>query len=298
MVKPVRFGLVGTGHWARNTHARALASTAGVEFAAVWGRNADAAIALATEYGVAAFADIDTFFDAVDAVSFSVPPHVQSELAIRAATAGKHLLLEKPIATSAADADRLLDAVQHAGVASVVFFTFCFRPDVRRWIADAEALGGWSGGDAVWLGTATAGDNPFNTPWRRDKGALWDLGPHAISLLWATLGPVTGVTAAAGRGDVVHLVLHHDSGASSTVTVTANASDAASGFDLYVWGANGRSVAPTAMGGPEAALRIALAELGDNVRSGRTEHPYDIRLGHAIVHVLAQAQSALDIGGS
>ena len=42
-VRPLRFGLVGTGHWARITHAPALASTDGVELAAVWGRNRDAA---------------------------------------------------------------------------------------------------------------------------------------------------------------------------------------------------------------------------------------------------------------
>jgi predicted dehydrogenase len=38
MTRPLRFGLVGTGHWARITHAPALASTAGIELAAVWGR--------------------------------------------------------------------------------------------------------------------------------------------------------------------------------------------------------------------------------------------------------------------
>ncbi len=38
--RPLRFGLAGTGYWARITHAPALASTAGIELAAVWGRNA------------------------------------------------------------------------------------------------------------------------------------------------------------------------------------------------------------------------------------------------------------------
>ena len=54
MTRPLRFGLVGTGHWARITHAPALATTDGIDFAAVWGRNAPAARELADRYHVLA----------------------------------------------------------------------------------------------------------------------------------------------------------------------------------------------------------------------------------------------------
>jgi predicted dehydrogenase len=58
MIKPpLRFGLVGTGHWAQVTHAPALASTEGIEFAAVWGRNHEAAAALAASHGATAHRD-------------------------------------------------------------------------------------------------------------------------------------------------------------------------------------------------------------------------------------------------
>ena len=149
--------------------------------------------------------DFDAFLDSVDAVSFAVPPDVQAPLAIRAAEAGKHLLLEKPVALSAADADALAAAVEKAGVASVVFFTWRFNREIRAWLADEQARGGWSGsgwsgGVAVWLGTALADDSPFNTPWRQQKGALWDLGPHLVGMLWACLGPVTSVSAVPGPG--------------------------------------------------------------------------------------------------
>ena len=99
--KPLRFGLVGTGYWARITHAPALASGEGIEFAAVWGRDPGAARTLAAEHGVTAYADFDEFLAGVDAVAFAVPPDVQAGMAAQAAAAGKHLLLEKPIATSA-----------------------------------------------------------------------------------------------------------------------------------------------------------------------------------------------------
>src|ERR1700761_6584856 len=104
-IRAMRFGLVGTGYWAKITHAPALASTPGAELTAVWGRDPAAAAALAAEHGATAHTDFGAFLDSVDAVAFAVPPHVQAPLAIRAAQAGKHLLLEKPIALSADDAD-------------------------------------------------------------------------------------------------------------------------------------------------------------------------------------------------
>ena len=134
---------------------------------------------------------------------------MQSELALRAANAGKHLLLEKPLALSTEASGALVAAVEAAGIASVVFFISRFQPDARAWLDEVTSTGGWAGGDATWLGSVYAESSPFNTPWRREKGALWDLGPHVISLLWAILGPVESVTADAGRGDLTHLVLHH-----------------------------------------------------------------------------------------
>ncbi len=294
-MRPLRFGLVGTGYWARFAHARALAGTPGIEFAAVWGRNQEAAATLADSFGAAAHSDFDAFLADIDAVAFSVPPHVQSQLAVRAAHAGKHLLLEKPLALSAEASDALVAAVEAAGVASVVFFTSRFQPDSRVWLDDITSAGGWAGGGQVaWLGSVYAESSPFNTPWRREKGALWDLGPHVISLLWAILGPVESVTADTGRGDLTHLVLHHRGGATSTATLTLGAPEPADGFDLMVWGERGRTSVPPLADDPVGALRVALTELADNARSGRVSHPCDVRFGQAVTQVLLQAQDAID----
>jgi predicted dehydrogenase len=290
MTRPLRFGLVGTGHWARITHAPALASTDGVDFAAVWGRNAEAAGELADRYHATAYDHISGFVANVDAVAFAVPPGVQAPIAIRAARAGKHLLLEKPMAIQAADADALADAVEQADVASVVFFTARFQADVRAWLSEVTATGGWAGGCAVWLGSALRAGNPFNTPWRRDKGGLWDLAPHLISLLWASLGPVRSVTAQAGPADVTHLILRHERGATSTVTVTLNAPQSAEFADLFLWGEAGRSEAPVETDQPVTPLRTALTELAANARSGQTPHPCDVHFGREVGRVLADAQ--------
>src|ERR1700677_4036322 len=181
----MRCVLVVTGYWAETTHAPALATTPGARLASVWGRDPQEGAALAARHAATPSDDFDAFLASVDAVAFSVPPDVQAPLAIRAAEAGRHLLLEKPVALSVADADAVVTAVEKAGVASVVFFTWRFNREIRAWLADEQARGGWSGsgwsgGVAVWLGTALADDSPFNTPWRPQRGALWDLGPHLV----------------------------------------------------------------------------------------------------------------------
>lgn len=292
-MQPLRFGLVGTGYWARVEHAPALDSTDGVEFAAVWGRNFEAATALADGHGARAHRDFAEFLAAVDAVAFAVPPDVQDSLAVQAAQAGKHLLLEKPIAVSVAQADALADAVERAGVASVVYFTSLYRPDVRRWLADIGPSGDWAGASALWLGSALMPDSPFNTPWRRAKGGLWDLGPHLVALLWNALGPVESVTADAGAGDVTHLVLHHRGGQSSVATVAMDAPESRQFFELYLWGPRGRSAMPHEGGDPATPLRTALTELAAGARSGQVAHPCDVRFGRDVVAVLAQAAGQL-----
>ena len=292
--QPLRFGLAGTGYWARITHAPALARTEGIELAAVWGRNPRAAADLAAEYQATAYHDVAEFLAGVDAVSFAVPPDVQAVIAMQAARDGKHLLLEKPVALTEEAADTLVDAVERAGVASVVFFTQRFRPDMRAWLAEVTARRGWAGGVSAWLGSALLESNPFNTPWRRDQGGLWDVGPHVVSLMWAALGPVTSVTADAGPADVTHLVLHHQDGATSTTTVTLSATEAAAGFEAYVWGESGRLMAPPGDVGPAVALSTALRELAANARAGRSEHPCDVRFGRDVGRVLAEAQRQID----
>ena len=291
----LRFGLVGTGYWAKVTHAPALASAPGASLTAVWGRDLDRARQLADQHGAAAYDDIGKFLADVDAVSFSVPPDVQAPIATKAAAAGKHLLLEKPIALTDAEADTLVDAVDAAGVATVVFFTMRFHPETRAWLADVTSKDGWLGGSATWLGSAMRASSPFHTPWRQVKGGLWDVGPHAVGMLWAALGPVTSVTADHGLADITHLVLHHASRVTSTVTVSLSAPEQAARFEMSVWGEPGTAPFPASAGTPVTALRTALDELVANAESGRTDHPCDVRFGREITRVLTTAERQLAV---
>ena len=283
---------MGTGHWAQVAHAPALASADGITFAAVWGRSPTAAGQLAAEHGITAYGDLDEFLANVDAVAFSVPPDVQAPIAIKAARAGKHLLLEKPVALSTAEADLLVAAVEQSGVSSVVFFTARFEPEVRTWIAEVTAQNGWLGGSAVLLGDALRGSSPFDTPWRREKGGLWDVGPHVISMLWACLGPVEAVTAVAGQADITHLIFRHPD-ATSTATVTLSVPQQAADASLCLWGEPGRSYMPATKDDVVTTLRTAIGELVANAEEHNQDHPCDVRFGRDIVRILDEAQRQL-----
>lgn len=286
----MRFGLVGTGYWARVTHAPAIVATEGAELVGVWGRRPEAVHTIAVEHGAHAYDDFDALLRDVDAVAFSVPPDVQAPLATRAARAGRHLLLDKPIALSCDEGDALAGAVAAAGVASVVFFTSRFQPEVREWLADVNRTSDWDGATAHWMGSAFVEGSPWaESLWRRDKGGLWDLGPHVLSVLIAVLGPVDRVAAEAGPRDTTNLLLHHASGATSVATVSIDAPPAASVNDLVVWGARGRSWMPAGSLQPAVALGIAVRELMAGAESGQVEHPCDVRIGRDIVAVLVEA---------
>ncbi len=292
MTDRLRMGVAGTGYWATVTHAPAVAASTRWDLTSVWGRDTDAAAHLAASQGesVTSYRDFDAFLDSVDGVTFALPPNVQGPLAIRAMAAGKHVLLEKPISLDAGEADRMVAAAQESGVATAVFFTILYDPRVRAIIAEAADSPALFGGTGLWLGSALNEANPFNTPWRHISGGLWDLGPHALSVLWTTVGPVTGVAAHAGAKDLCHIVLTHSTGATSTVSVTLRAPDAADGFSTEVWGERGRFPLPVDDVDSVASLTTALNELGDVAATGRADHPYDVRFGRDIVHLLAEAE--------
>ena len=110
--EPVRVGLVGAGPWASIMHGPMLAAGPETRLSGVWARRPEAAAALAADLGTVAAGSFDELLDGCDAVAFAVPPQVQAELGVRAAQAGKALLLEKPIALDLAGAQRLADAVE------------------------------------------------------------------------------------------------------------------------------------------------------------------------------------------
>ncbi|MER7763876.1 Gfo/Idh/MocA family oxidoreductase [Streptomyces sp. NPDC097619] len=291
-----RIGLLGTGPWAARTQAPALAAHPGCEFAGIWGRRPEAAAELAAPYGVPVYEDPESLSADCDAVAFALPPDVQADLAVRAAAAGCHLLLDKPVATGTTAARAVAEAAAKAGVASVVFLTLRFAEPAAGWIAEQAATGGWFTADAHWYGSLYDPDAPASpyadSPWRRERGGLWDVGPHTLSVLLPVLGDVTSVTAARGPAGLVHLLLRHESGATSTAALTLAAPRAAAGVGLELRGTHGVTTLPDWEDVPGAYGR-AVDALLTAVRTG-TPDPRDAAFGLRLTEILAEAEAALD----
>jgi len=279
----VRFGLLGTGYWAAETHAAALVAAPGTELAAVWGRDPAKAASVADRYGIRPYDDVDELIAAVDAVAIALPPQVQAPLAARAARAGKHLFLDKPLALTVAAADEVVAAVDATGVDSVVFFTSRFNPPAVDFLHHALATGGWDGGRATLLGTVVG--TPYDaSPWRHQYGGLWDVGPHALSLLIPVLGRITGVSAALGPHQTATALLTHESGAVSTMTLSL--ASPVTTWDVSFYGTSGWGSVPPVTDAVAAAV-VALEALTGGDRF------CDVHFARDVTAVLVRAAADL-----
>lgn len=110
---PLRAGVVGTGSLGYH-HARILASTPGVELVGVYDLRREAAEKAAADHGCRAFASLEALADAIDAAVVAVPTVAHAEVGVPLLERGLHVLVEKPMAASLADADRLLAAAAGA----------------------------------------------------------------------------------------------------------------------------------------------------------------------------------------
>ncbi|HEX6686043.1 MAG TPA: Gfo/Idh/MocA family oxidoreductase [Candidatus Limnocylindrales bacterium] len=290
----MRFGLLGTGYWAREVHGAALARHPGVELAGVWGRDAAKAEALGAALGVPP-KGFEELVKSVDAVAIALPPDIQAELATRAARAGCHLLLDKPLALTVEAADRLVAETGERGLASVVFFTNLFQPDIVAALEKATATGGWLGGRTTFFGSIYTEGSPYaGSVWRREYGGLWDIGPHALSLLCPVLGQVVEVTAMSGPRQTAYVTMRHETGAVSTMETTLDAALPATRFEAVLHGESGWVTLPGFDGDATSSFGRAITQLIESV--GGPEHPLSVRFGRHVVAVLAAAEESARTG--
>lgn len=302
MTEPLRVGLVGAGPWAHLVHGPMLAAGPETELVGVWARRPEAAAQLAYKLGVPALPSFEAVLDASEAVAFAVPPAVQCEYAAQAARRGKALLLEKPIAESLEDSERLVDVIEEAGVTSMVTLTYRYAEGVRDFIASVKGTV-FRGGRSLFLTNAYLG-GPFATPWRLESGSILDIGPHAIDLLQATVGPVVAVKAAHGSRDWTAVTLEHDNGAITQVSLCSHCAADPIRVELDLFNEElTRALNVTTAMGPlygEAILTgnrpLADAEAFDTLRAefagavrGCTRHELDARYGLNLQKIVTTA---------
>jgi predicted dehydrogenase len=291
----IRVGLAGAGPWAGMFHAPMLAGATGLTLSAVWARRREAAEDLARQYGAEATATFDQLLERCDAVVFSVPPDVQAALAPLAARAGRHLLLEKPLARTVAAAEAIAAAADAAGVATQLMLTYRFTAPVREFL---HSLAGAPVRyvHTAWIGGGALPGSPFATPWRRDAGAvLLDLGPHTLDLAEAAAGPVTGLRAAE-RGGVVTVTTEHAGGATGQVALSGTTPLARGPLEAEAVTDAGRFVLADPTPQPPDAVWHTITDEFVRTVQRRFTQPIDVHRGVRIQRLLAAVADSIATG--
>lgn len=217
-VRPIEVGLVGAGPWAEKAYAPMLAGGPETRLALVWSRRPESARSLAAAHGAVAADSFEALLAGCEAVAFAVPPDVQAGLGERAARAGKALLLDKPLALTLAAAESLARAVEDAGVVTQLMLTHRFRARTAAFLEQARAWEAF-GGRLAFLSSAFI-RGPYACAWRKEHGALHDLGPHAFDLLDAAMGPIESISGTGDSRRFVALSCRHASGAVSDLALS------------------------------------------------------------------------------
>src|SRR6201996_5219929 len=229
------FGVVGAGVIGA-FHAAAIAMVPDARLVAATDVDPGRAEAFAGRHGCVAAPDLDalTGRDDVGGVAVCVPSGLHAEVGVRAAQAGKHLVVEKPIDVSLDAADRLIAAAAAAGVTVSVISQHRFDPGVAelRRLIDDGALGRLLLGQAStkwWRSQDYYDSAGWRGPWAMDGGALMNQGIHYADLLRWCLGPVAEVSAltvtqahAMEAEDCALATVRFTSGAVGTITATTS----------------------------------------------------------------------------
>ncbi len=181
----VGFGVVGVGLFGEN-HALAYSRLPGVELVAVCDTNQERAQAAAKKHGARTYyTDYEALLEDPDiaAVSIATPDFAHTEIALAAARAGKHILCEKPLATTVEEAQAVVDAAREAGVKLMVDFHNRVNPP---FVAAKESVEAGEIGQPAYAYVRLS--NTTFVPlemlsWAGKSSALWFLGSHTIDLM-------------------------------------------------------------------------------------------------------------------
>ncbi|MBV9347463.1 MAG: Gfo/Idh/MocA family oxidoreductase [Pseudolabrys sp.] len=207
--KPIRIGVVGVGVMGSN-HARVLAGLNGATLVGVADPDRKQTDFVARTLGCAAFSSVDELLAAgPQAVTIAAPTHLHHDIALACIARGVHILVEKPIASSAEEGRELVAAARRAGVTLMVGHVERFNPAVeavKAAIRDEDILS---------IGITRVGPFP---PRMSNVGVVVDLAVHDIDLIrWFTDSDIIDVqsqisSAVAEREDIALLQFRTASG--------------------------------------------------------------------------------------
>lgn len=293
----IRVGVAGTGYWAETVHLPGLSLCPDVEIVGVFGRDTARTKTIAGKFRTAAFSDFDAMLAHVDAVDFAIAPAAQAALAQRAAEAGKHLLLEKPVSLSLTDARALASTVHAKKLATVVFLMRRFAPQIETLVESAIGKR-WDSAAVAVHGAALVPGSPYeNSMWRHEEGAaLWDIGPHVFSILIPVFGGVRTIRARRD-GHFVALATEHANGATAEISLTLHA-PVSEKKSIYVFksAADRLAIEERPFPFPDVFARAA-GDLVRNIAESQTTHRCNIDFVIEIMCALDAAARSIDAGG-
>lgn len=210
----LRVAVVGVGHLGQH-HARLLSAMDGVELVAVVDTKPDRAHEIAGKYHTTAYSHASELAGRVDAVSIATPTVTHVDIALPFVEAGVAVLVEKPLAASLAEADRLLAVAGKRGTVVAVGHTERFNPAVEVALPLVSS--------PRFVEIHRLGTFPERS---LDIDVIFDLMIHDLDLLLASVGsPVAGVEAVGvnvltPRVDIANARLRFESGCIANVTAS------------------------------------------------------------------------------
>lgn len=253
---PVRLGVIGTGAIAQVVHLPILAERSDVELAVLADLDERKAEVLSRRFKVPLVMDVDELveYEGIDAVVVATPNATHEPISLGVLEAGKHVFVERPIATGSAGAQRVLKAAAGAGLSLTVGLPHRYRAEaaaIRNFVA-----GGELGTIRTVRGSRLLRSMPSAPNWRQSRemaggGALVDLGVTVIDLaLWLTGYPAIArvscvVTRTEGEvEEAASLMFVSEGGAAYTVEVGNNFRGTTDSWFTGVIGSEGSGTYP------------------------------------------------------
>jgi len=338
MTSPLRVGVIGVGKIAEQYFAE-FPKLPNLALIAVADVDAERASAVAGAQGVEALS-VDALLadDRIDAVLNLTIPAAHVEIGLRAIAAGKHVFAEKPLGLDTVEAAELLTAADAAGlrVGSAPDTVLGTGVQTARNLLDAGAIGTAVSAAAHWSSPGHESWHPSpQFYYQPGGGPLFDMGPYYLTTLITMFGPVTAVAGAASASDRsrtigtgplqgtvldvtvdthVSAVLFHESGVSSTVTMSFDVwASRAPKIEIYgtagtisvadpnrfsdpteVWttDAPAWTIAPASGGYADAGRGIGLADMARAIETGRPHRAS----GRLAFHVLETMEAVITAG--
>lgn len=191
-----RIAVIGCGYWGSN-HARTLGKLGALH--GVADRHPERAEELAKATGSRAL-DPEALLaaDEIDGVVLALPPEHHAEMALKVIAAGKHLLVEKPIALEVADGEAIVKAAEASGLVAMTGHVLRFHPAFERMM---DLIADGTLGHVHYIHSHRVGLGKFHP----ENDALWDIAPHDLSLIMAITGEEPSRVSGEGTAVLDHL---------------------------------------------------------------------------------------------